>query len=303
MGRRRWDTACLDQAFAEPPDGKERRRLVGDLLAGPFQRYARDRPGRPGLVHRPSTRACRSSASTPRTSSATTRSCCCSTSWCSGSPASSATRQDPRGGAEGLQARRVRRARAARADHQLRPPPAGPARPGQQGAPCGNEVTSLFDMLKYWDGRFDTIRLDDGNLPAIVHERLLKPKDAGRTGAARRGLRRRVSDARRPGRPCSTCTASGGPGRVPPHLSVQPGVPARHGGHLRCPAARADRAQADAAAPRRLPGHAAGRPAHAARRDLRRARRTAPTGRSPTSCARSSSRPSGSTPAGSAPTC
>ena len=36
-----WDTATLDEAFAEPPGGKERRRLVGDLLAGPFQRYAR----------------------------------------------------------------------------------------------------------------------------------------------------------------------------------------------------------------------------------------------------------------------
>jgi hypothetical protein len=41
----------------------------------------------------------------------------------------------------------------------------------------GNEVTSLFDMLKYWDGRFEQINLDDANLPAIVHERLLKPKD------------------------------------------------------------------------------------------------------------------------------
>ena len=36
----------------------------------------------------------------------------------------------------------------------------------------GAVVTSLFDTLKYWDGRFDIIRLDDRNLPAIVHERL-----------------------------------------------------------------------------------------------------------------------------------
>ena len=41
----------------------------------------------------------------------------------------------------------------------------------------GAVVTSLFDTLKYWDGRFDIIRLDDRNLPAIVHERLLRPKD------------------------------------------------------------------------------------------------------------------------------
>jgi hypothetical protein len=35
-----------------------------------------------------------------------------------------------------------------------------------------------LDTFKYWDGRFDRIALDDRNLPAIVHERLLKPKDA-----------------------------------------------------------------------------------------------------------------------------
>lgn len=35
-----WDTAGLDRAFAETQEGPERRRLVGDLLAGPFQRYA-----------------------------------------------------------------------------------------------------------------------------------------------------------------------------------------------------------------------------------------------------------------------
>src|SRR5271165_5086195 len=44
-------------------------------------------------------------------------------------------------------------------------------------AQAGAEVTSLFDTLRYWDGRFDSIRLDDNNLPAIAHERLLKPKD------------------------------------------------------------------------------------------------------------------------------
>ena len=41
----------------------------------------------------------------------------------------------------------------------------------------GAVVTSLFDTLKYWDGRFDRIPLDDRNLPAIVQERLLRPKD------------------------------------------------------------------------------------------------------------------------------
>ena len=118
-----------------------------------------------------------------------------------------------------------------------------------------------------------SIRLDDRNLPAIVHERLLKPKDDART----RRARRRVQPGRqRPaaglGDPARHPRRRGRPGRVPPHLPVQPRVPARDGGHLRRAAARAHRAQAHAAAARRLPRHAAGRPAHAARRDLRRPR-------------------------------
>lgn len=42
---------------------------------------------------------------------------------------------------------------------------------------AGAEATSLFDVLKYHDGRFDTVRLADGNLPAVVQARLLQPKD------------------------------------------------------------------------------------------------------------------------------
>src|SRR5258705_13887404 len=42
---------------------------------------------------------------------------------------------------------------------------------------AGAVATSLFDTLKYWDGRFDVIKLDDRNLPAIVHQRLLRPRD------------------------------------------------------------------------------------------------------------------------------
>ncbi|MCX9191369.1 phage resistance protein [Carbonactinospora thermoautotrophica] len=41
---------------------------------------------------------------------------------------------------------------------------------------AGAEASSLFDVLKYWDGRFDRIRLEDRNLPMIVEARLLRPK-------------------------------------------------------------------------------------------------------------------------------
>ncbi len=42
----------------------------------------------------------------------------------------------------------------------------------------GSEQEILSDSLKYWDGRFHLITLEDRNLPVIAERRLLKPKDA-----------------------------------------------------------------------------------------------------------------------------
>lgn len=39
----------------------------------------------------------------------------------------------------------------------------------------GAQQDSLSDALKYWDGRFHVIKLEDRNLPVIVQKRLLKP--------------------------------------------------------------------------------------------------------------------------------
>lgn len=39
----------------------------------------------------------------------------------------------------------------------------------------GAQQDSLSDALKYWDGRFHIIKLEDRNLPVIVQKRLLKP--------------------------------------------------------------------------------------------------------------------------------
>ncbi len=44
---------------------------------------------------------------------------------------------------------------------------------------AGASTASLFDTLKYWDGRFDRVKLEDSNLPTIVEARLLRPKDSG----------------------------------------------------------------------------------------------------------------------------
>jgi len=176
-----WDTRRLDQAFAEPKAGKERRRLVGDLLVGPFHRYAgtvradqasyidfdeglsvisqhaRDVLGYDAIVLLLDELVL----------------------WLAGQIA------DPKKIHEQVQ--KVSKLTESAAGP--RPAPIISFVPRQRDlrdlvskAAVGNEVTSLFDMLKYWDGRFEQINLDDSNLPAIVHERLLKPKDqAART--------------------------------------------------------------------------------------------------------------------------
>ena len=45
----------------------------------------------------------------------------------------------------------------------------------------GRERLGFLDTLKYWDGRFDKVSLDDRNLPVIANRRLLQPKP-GATG-------------------------------------------------------------------------------------------------------------------------
>lgn len=42
----------------------------------------------------------------------------------------------------------------------------------------GVQQTILSDALKYWDGRFHEIKLEDRNLPVIAERRMLKPVDA-----------------------------------------------------------------------------------------------------------------------------
>jgi hypothetical protein len=46
---------------------------------------------------------------------------------------------------------------------------------GEQYA--GADAARLQDSLKHWEGRYDTITLEDRNLPAIIEKRVLKPKN------------------------------------------------------------------------------------------------------------------------------
>ena len=43
----------------------------------------------------------------------------------------------------------------------------------------GQEFKQLEDSIQWWEGRFDKVTLEDRNLPVIVNERLLKPRDNG----------------------------------------------------------------------------------------------------------------------------
>ena len=42
----------------------------------------------------------------------------------------------------------------------------------------GAEQLGFADVLHWWEARFDTITLEDRNLPVIVEKRLLRPKSA-----------------------------------------------------------------------------------------------------------------------------
>ena len=175
-----WNPALLDAAFAAPPGDPERRRLVGDLLTGPFRRYARAVRGDAesyipldlGLsvisVH----------AKQVLGYDAVVLLLDELVLWLAGYLG------DPT--RVSREAQKVSKL-VESAEHE-RPAPIISFVPRQRDLrdlvgrdTPGAVVTSLFDTLKYWDGRFDRIPLDDRNLPAIVQERLLRPKnDAAR---------------------------------------------------------------------------------------------------------------------------
>jgi hypothetical protein len=175
-GAAAWDTASLDQAFAEPQDGKERRRLVGDLLIGPFQRYAGTvKADQASYIEFDEGLSVISEhAKNVLGYDAIVLLLDELVLWLAGLIADSNRINE--------QVQKVSKLTESAAGP--RPAPIISFVPRQRDlrdlvskSSFGNEVTSLFDMLKYWDGRFEQINLDDSNLPAIVHERLLKPKD------------------------------------------------------------------------------------------------------------------------------
>lgn len=179
-----WDSVSLDDAFSQPPGGPERRRLIGDLLAGPFRRYARAvRADEESYISLDEGLSVISKhARDVLGYDAVVLLLDELVLWLAGYIG------DPT--KVSLEAQKV--SKLIESAEFERPAPIISFVPRQRDlrdlvsrAAAGNEVTSLFDTLKYWDGRFDSIPLTDNNLPAIVHERLLRPKDADAANALR----------------------------------------------------------------------------------------------------------------------
>jgi hypothetical protein len=174
-----WDSASLDAAFGQSPGGKDRRRLIGGLLAGPFHRYERTVRAEAesfitldeglSVISRHAREVLGYDAVVLMLDELAL--------WLSaydGHP-DKVHEEAQKVSKLGEPAVYERSAPVISFVPRQRDPR---DLPGPDTAVAGAVATSVFDLLKYWDARFSSIRLDDRNLPAIVHERLLKPTDA-----------------------------------------------------------------------------------------------------------------------------
>jgi hypothetical protein len=175
-GEAGWDPASLDAAFAAAPGDKERRRLVGDLLATHYRSYIQAVSGTSesfieldkGLaeISRHAKDVLNVDAVVLLLDEIVL--------WLS-----SYIGDPTRIKAEAQKVSKL----VESAEHE-RPAPIVSFLPRQRDLrelvgqdTAGATTASLFDTLKYWDGRFGRITLADSNLPAIVEARLLRPKD------------------------------------------------------------------------------------------------------------------------------
>ncbi|MBA9004995.1 phage resistance protein [Thermomonospora cellulosilytica] len=171
-----WGPATLDAALAAPPGDPERRRLVTDLLAGPFHRYAQAVSGTEAFIEldRGLSEISRH-AKEVLGYDAIVLMLDELVLWLSSYIGDTRRVQ--------TEAQKVSKL-VESAEHE-RPAPIVSFVPRQRDLrdlvrrdTAGAVTASLFDTLKYWDGRFDVIRLEDRNLPAVVKARLLRAKNA-----------------------------------------------------------------------------------------------------------------------------
>ncbi|MGH3275960.1 MAG: phage resistance protein [Streptosporangiaceae bacterium] len=175
-GEAPWNPASLDAALAAPPGNSERRRLVGDLLATHFTRYAKAVSGTTesfieldkGLaeISRHAREVLGCDAVVLLLDELVL--------WLSGYIG------DP----TRIQAEAQKVSKLVESAEHERPSPIISFVPRQRDLRelvgrdvAGATTASLFDTLKYWDGRFDKIKLEDSNLPVVVKARLLQPKN------------------------------------------------------------------------------------------------------------------------------
>jgi hypothetical protein len=179
-GEAPWNPASLDAALAAPPGDKERKRLVGDLLSTHFTRYAQAVSGTTGAFIELGKGLAEISrhAKDVLGYDAVVLLLDELVLWLS-----SYIGDETRIKAEAQKVSKL----VESAEHE-HPAPIISFVPRQRDLrdlvgrdTAGATTASLFDTLKYWDGRFDRIKLEDSNLPVIVEARLLRPKnDAAR---------------------------------------------------------------------------------------------------------------------------
>ncbi|MBE1530889.1 phage resistance protein [Actinomadura algeriensis] len=169
-----WTGSQLDTALAAPPGDTDRKRLVGDLVATHFKRYADAVTGTDSFIDLDRGLAEISThAKQVLGYDAVVLFLDELVLWLSGYIGDIARVQ--------AEAQKVSKL-VESAEHE-RPAPIISFVPRQRDLRelvgrdvAGATTASLFDTLKYWDGRFDTIRLEDRNLPAVVSARLLRTK-------------------------------------------------------------------------------------------------------------------------------
>ncbi|MFG1999071.1 phage resistance protein [Spirillospora sp. NPDC048911] len=167
-----WDSSTLDAALAALPGDKERQRLVSDLLGSHFKRYAQAVSGTDAFIDldRGLSEISRH-AKNVLGYDAIVLLLDELVLWLSGYI----------GKIERVQAEAQKVSKLVESAEHDRPAPIVSFVPRQRDLRdlvgrdvAGATTASLFDTLKYWDGRFDLIKLEDRNLPAIVKVRLLQ---------------------------------------------------------------------------------------------------------------------------------
>ncbi|MEV4296063.1 phage resistance protein [Microbispora rosea] len=172
--RTTWNSEFLNKAFAAPPGDRERRRLVTDLLAGPFKRYA-------SAVHGDAESFIDLDQGLSIISAHAKEELGYDAIvllldelvlWLAGRLGDDAfVRREAQNVSKLVES----------AEHE-RPAPIISFVPRQRDLRelvsrdiAGAQTASLFDTLKYWDGRFGRLSLADRNLREIIRRRLLRP--------------------------------------------------------------------------------------------------------------------------------